>query len=227
MQSVRKETREFGEKIYNYLEDLGGEPCTSAKLQTKFNISKNVCYNAIQYCKHVHPSFKSKNGVGFFVTADKKNSEGYPDPTAAAALANIMMSNGVKSEPYIPKTIIYDELFKPGVVFQTLLGRSYVHMYVASVSGPFLYTFALNEKGDGINPTRLFSIDARKASIEGEVTNGTEIMAAAARKAVLDLFGFTPAVEATESNLEYELLKQRADIYEKCFYAVCGKEVQS
>lgn len=224
---VGTSTKMRAEKVYDMVEAADGKYVKAKDISEKLGVSVKVIGDAAKYAMKMYPDLRSKPGCGYFVVTNKKNQEGYPDPTAAAALANIMMSNGVKPEPYQPRTVIYEELFKPGVVFQVLLGRSYVRMYVAAVSGPYLYTLALNEKGDGINPTRLFSIDARKANVEGEVTNGTEIMADAARKAVLDLFGFTPTVEVTESNLEYELLKQRADIYEKCFYAVCGKEVQS
>lgn len=185
---------------------------------TPLTISRRLEKLKLAGCEIINVHGKGYKLVDEPTTCDEsRNHEGYPDPTAAKALANAMMSNGIKPEP---RTVIYDELFKPGVVFQTQLGSRFIKMITVTVSGPFVYAFALDEHM-GIVPTRLFSIDSRRAAVEGEVTNGSELMLAQARQAVAKLFGFEDLVEKG-TQVEYELLKQKADIYEKAFYAVCG-----
>lgn len=214
-------------KFLNYIRENG--PIKRLEMAELFDVAPMTISRNIEKLRHMGYEIVNVHDKGYKlidepVTCEErsdKNHEGYPDPTAAKALANIMMNNGIKPEP---RTVIYDDLFKPGVVFQTQLGSRFVKMIAVTVSGPFVYTFALDEHM-GIIPTRLFSIDSRKATMEGEVTNGSELMLAQARQAVAKLFGFDNLVEKG-TQTEYELLKQRADIYEKCFYAVCGKGAQ-
>lgn len=238
-------------KFLNYIRENG--PVKRLEMAELFDVAPMTISRNIEKLRHMGYEIVNVHGKGYKlidepVTCEErsdKNHEGYPDPTAAQALKNLsskVMENGIKVSTPIPTQLV------PGDIFEMERYGDVIQYVFVSQHGPSIYAVPLVDGSAWSNQNylcvnicqfvhkvadcnRLFSFDGRKVTILPAAgrPSVSEAELAVIRNKLAELLGI-PTVTITEpkttTDMEHELLRQRADIYEKCFYAVCGKGAQ-
>jgi len=115
---------------------------TSAQLGEELGINKGTIKSYMRRIKQEHPNIISNKMFGYKVIAEKKNSEGYSDPTAKAAIDNVdtpdveekTVSNGYETSLYGAN---YDNIL-PGTLWETSssggMNKEYFFVIVSRVN---------------------------------------------------------------------------------------------
>lgn len=128
MRTTSKSAEETRELIYLALQDHG-DWTTSAQLSEELGIDRDTIKNSFRKLKQEHPNIISSRQFGYKIVAERKNSEGYSDPTAQAAVdsvdAELTTKNGVVNKSISKKEYNhsfygadYDDIL-PGTLWET------------------------------------------------------------------------------------------------------------
>lgn len=105
MGATSKSAEETRELIYLALQDHD-DWTTTAQLSEELGIGRDTIKAHFRKIKQEHPNIISSKQFGYKIVTDRKNSEGYSDPTAKAAIdrvdAELAAKNGVVNES-VPK----------------------------------------------------------------------------------------------------------------------------
>lgn len=225
---------------------------TANELAALCGASYKTIWNDIEALKKSHPELKAIRGLGYIwedsmeekpKKSDLTNSEGYSDPTAGLAM-RMMTPKEDKIGPgevwefqknsYVPDNA--KSLFLTLVVYPEIDLSLGLEVFKSNVKpAPNSGHVCWFERGGEI-----YYVDARRIISKpakylkeyiGKLTDKTFFDI---RKAAVNGFNVPahiaepskevkkePAVKVSEP-IDYQLQKQRADIYEKAFYAVCG-----
>lgn len=128
MRATVKAAEETRELIYLALQDHD-DWVTSAQLSEELGIDRDAVKAHFRKLKQEHPNIVSSRQFGYKITTEQKNSEGYSDPTAKAAIdrvdAELAAKNGVVNESISKKEYNhsfygadYDDIL-PGTLWET------------------------------------------------------------------------------------------------------------
>lgn len=120
MNTTTRSAAETKELIWLALQDHD-DWVTSSVLAEEVGVSKWTIIDYIKKLKSEHPELISSKGFGYKITAAKKNSEGYSDPTATAAINAVCDSqSGDKDREYNTSYYgaCYDNIL-PGTLWET------------------------------------------------------------------------------------------------------------
>ena len=120
MNTTTRSATETKELIWLALQDHD-DWVNSSVLAEEVGVSKWTIIEHMKKLKVEHPEIISSKGFGYKITASKKNSEGYSDPTASAAINTVCDSqSGDKDKEYNMSYYgaCYDNIL-PGTLWET------------------------------------------------------------------------------------------------------------
>lgn len=234
------------DKILEAIKELG--PISAADLMEYAGYeNSNTTSTAISRLRSKYPQIcRDKNG---YFWRETKNHEGYPDPTATTAINNIarsMMENGITTASAKKETVFFEigrfikleNDFRQGINKFLVIGKSGKYIYCLPVNN--YVSKSTLETGNIIYLPDSYkiicdvieTIDIISTPISN-ITLGKDGIARVSNdildKIKLKLPTFVNndvkkdmvEKQPTKENVEFLLIKQRADIYEQVFYAMC------
>lgn len=185
----------------------------------------------------------SSSKIGYSIKQESmKNSEGYSDPTAYLAisgLANKMMNNSLSDDPIkLTKDLLNIE---PGsIIAKDGIDKCTKRHVIVSSSGHKLYCFPVyfsTSQKTGFFPLghnyhvdtkTIITLDIKKEGFYNEKDSflssvAPSILSDLKSAMVNDILGYNLDEQKRNEEKDRLLLEQRSCIWEKAFYAVCGK----
>lgn len=118
MKGTTKSTKETRELIYLTLLDHDGW-VTSQQLGDELGMNRDNVKAHLLKIKREHPNVISNRHFGYKIVVNAKNSEGYYDPTAKAAIDNVSSSFDLDKKPNVTLNgTDYDKII-PGTLWET------------------------------------------------------------------------------------------------------------